>query len=504
MEKSFLSSFEFTQNLLSHPHGRRMVAAIVALNPGEAEMMVSALAEMPREYQREMRPLLKGFPWSPELVGDAIHAGIVDNISPGDDAFSSFIKLVTSQTSFAVPGSLDAIDLANPALSPETVQSLWRLAKGAPIKRMLSVNPNATKDMRVPAPAPANEALITAAARFGDLAAPFISEILNKNIFSDKSECSPELQNNLIGTLCLRDDLTPEFIASLSEAADGKAYWDLTRNPFNRAACPALLPQKDMVPSRYFGHSALKLHPEIELPTLQAIMKSLETIPGKVHQKNWQTEMARLAGHPNSDDALIDRYFANTKEAIPGKYIPSGSPAFLERAWKGLIERGLMAIDGVATIEDCSATTLAWAYREIGDTKSGILRLLTHKNFPWGEFAGEDAGTKVSPANRPAVRVSRFLRGSPSQAEISYAIEGESARELLFSQTLSSSRLTKIVELHPELATLAAIHPNADGIAFPAEHADIVTRCRPQRFEVLLAGKGRVGNSAEPAHRLEV
>lgn len=255
----------------------------------------------------------------------------------------------------------------------------------------------------------------------------------------------------------------------------------------------------------YFSRNSLKLAPNTSNRTLHEIFSILEAPDGQNRVLDWLTELARVVAHPNSDSDLIEQFFAKTRGTpLPFLGFHDAKSEFVEKLQFCRVGQGDACRDHVAAAPDCAASTLAWAYRSGEGEGDDADYLVTHKNFPWKEFAFSDVCKRMLPQRIPLVRAAKFLNTNASEEEIVSAIDAGFSREVLFAQNLSAKRLNKIASCKPELAVLAAIHPNAENVAFPKEYADVVSRCRPPRFEVLLGGRTESQGVPAPHPRLEI
>ena len=70
---------------------------------------------------------------------------------------------------------------------------------------------------------------------------------------------------------------------------------------------------------------------------------------------------------------------------------------------------------------------------------------------------------------------------------------------MLFSEKLSAVRIEKLVQQFPDIASLAACHPNGGGVCVPGEDREVVDKIRSAAKTVSLYGKS--GEIAVPGAR---
>ena len=478
-----------------------MVAAIAAMDYNEAKLLLNVITSLPRRHQEEMPPLLRGFRWDESESVQALSLGLIDKIDPLHPGFGAFMGLAKSCDRPNFFEALAIFDFANPALTTQSIERLWHAAAhpASDVQDMLSLNPNAPASMRFndASKTTSSFSFLTACAKYGDLKNQAIVSVLQKHIFEDK----PTEVNlkSFYEPMCRRADLPPDIVSALAIIAEGNSYWELAQNKSYRAMCQTTDTGESLDP--YFGRVSLRLHPDVSNETLNDIFDVLETTQGKLRVSRWETEMARLAAHPNSDKALISRFFAGPVRGLPhGMDFPRINHDFDERDWTERVETGAIDPVNVARAENCSSKTLGWAFAKSIKNPCDQSLLLTHKNFPWADFDFKEACKTVSNESIQVVRAARFLSGSVPLGELASEIDGWNCMEALFAPNLSSRQITKIVAKHADLAVLAAIHPNAENIDVPAEHRETVEIIQPPRPVKLLAGK-KTDSSGVPCER---
>lgn len=468
-----------------------MVAAIAAMDYNEAKLLLDVITLLPRQHQAEMRPILRGLRWGATESVHALSLGLIDKVAPSHPGFGVFLQFAQSHDRVNFFEALAIFDFANPALTTQSIERLWHAAAhpASDVQCMLSLNPNAPESLRfngvTKSAVPVS--FLTACANHGDLKNSAVVRALKNHISKDKP--SEDSLTRFYEPLCRRADLPPEIVSALDHRAEGNSYWELTKNKSYRDLCQTADTGESL--EQYFGRLSLKLHPDVSGETLNAIFDILKTTQGKLRVSRWGTEMARLAAHPNSDETLINRFFADPAifRHPRGMEFPRINQNFDERDWTERVENGALDYVNVARAENCSAKTLAWAFSKSIENPCDQSPLLTHKNFPWEDFEFKDVCKTISDESIPLVRAARFLSGSVPLGELASEIDGWNCMEAIFAPNLSSRQLTKIVAKHADLAVLAAIHPNAENITVPQEHRETVAIIRPPRPVNLLVGR---------------
>ena len=148
------SSPELLKNIMSHPHGRRMVAGILMLDhvceekPLPHEFLL-AWRVIPIDERAAFRKILENSPCPAQREQTYIEEGLMESCRPGDGFFQYFSKLVRTPHEASLLNAAGRwIDLADPAITPEAVREL---ASTPDIPRSslaaLAANPNFPKDL---------------------------------------------------------------------------------------------------------------------------------------------------------------------------------------------------------------------------------------------------------------------------------------------------------------------------------------------------------------------
>jgi len=502
--KSFFTNEPTLRNILMNPHGRRMISAMICMAPDLPghENALNAMLVLPKEEQAAAKKLMQGIRWSGKAIVPAINLGVVGEIEPHHPEFEAFQALVIGQPSF----NLLMSDLAHPALSEA---SLLDLAKKVPssnheARQIIGLNPNAPAKLkyrgRLTEP---STTIFTACAKYGNLKDEKVMEIITQNSIVQESARNEAA----FVSLCKRIDIPDALVRPLGTDISGVAYWELMQRPENRRICGV---KDGLDVSSYLGASNLKLHPEMTLPTLEKVFAFLETDKGQARIPTWQQAIAQLAAHPNSNEALLERMLVKFKPGAPSFPLPLivVADAFKNSA---LEEKVALAIKKensgfgwgkLALVANCSRETLEWAYRGLISEKAGQPdhSIVTHKNFPWDKFDVQQIEQRVHPKMLPVVRAARYLTGlGPHSAFGDDSMrDSEHAVSCLFDIKLSSKSLDKIALQYPELAPLAAIHPNAENLPVSPESARIVEKYRAEKG-CFLSGRGAKVEQKPPA-----
>ena len=455
---------------------------MVLLGEGEQSRfnLLKASTALPPPLVAEMGEYLQGMHWKGAEISFALKLGFTKKISPSDTEIEPFLLLAQRNPQSLLPVS----ELANPALTEESLAVLMASGKTDPDARLvMSLNPNINPKHKFRGRLPDMPAFgITACARFGNTFDPIIADVLKKAMESS----SGALTDKDCQSLCARDALAPEIVLHLAEMMAGPNYLALMQNKEHQKICNV---KDGQSPETYLSAFGVRLHPEMSTPTLKRIFNLLDTETIRPRIIELTSPMAQVAAHPNSTEYMVDRLLeCDKKTPLVSLVIPFINTHFEEKMTRALVNQSRTDYDRMGSVPGCSADTLEWALKESSDTAGGPAeRILTHPNFPWSKTDISKAEQMVSDQSLPAVRAARYLAGARPQQ--SPAADQDTACTLLFDPSLSARRLSEIADAFPNLAVLAAIHPNAENIVAPPEHEALAARLEPKHFEVRLGGR---------------
>ena len=167
------------QNLMAHPHGRRMICGMLAVSPPEQapEAFFDAMERLEPVEQDEIRKFLRGHVWDSADTGGAIKCGFIKKVDTGSPHFGAFLFRAQEDTPSNVDG-LSIAALANPVFTADAIEKAW--ASAAPkAKDVLLFNPNIDRAHRAGMAADEiTPSSFLACIEYGDLADPFIAKTL--------------------------------------------------------------------------------------------------------------------------------------------------------------------------------------------------------------------------------------------------------------------------------------------------------------------------------------
>jgi len=492
MLSELFTNHESVRNLMLQPHGRRMICGIVALAADKEapRTFFEAMAGLHHAEQAEIRSFLNGRRWPRTNTGAAIRCGLIETVTIDSPAFESFIDLADENNSPPIDG-LFPRDLASPIISTDAWERLWKVPRKNPLKALL-LNPNANTAYRAGIPESSFSKPIRAAAAYGDLRDRFIVNLIEKLVFESTTE---DAQTNCCTILCRRKDLPDDMIVKLDKLTDGAAFWDLSNNPRHASLCQS--EQKaglsDTQPSKksYFGKKAIRLYPGMDIAALRDLLKEVTSVNGKRRLQVWQHDAARIAAHPNSDDALVDSVLqlaevnARLTTTFATKFIGT---RYEEKVLRATLEKSDKPVHLLGGVRNCSASSLLWAFNAPDDQAKKEV-LLTHPNFPWSCHSGESELTKAALA-------AKFLSGAVTSAEAQCRIQDGHLLEALFDPTLSTVRLNRIIKASPELAPLVAVHPNSEVLS--SEHPACLKSIMNNHTPAPLCGRTEYSHKQPP------
>ena len=436
----------------------------VGVPPHSQERLLQVFACLPPPLKADMQAGLRGCRWHDSIFPSALHHGLIDRVLPSDPEIDLFRQLAKKNEH----PLLAAIDLAHPALTEESLALLREATNLKTATRTaISLNPNvaASHKFRGLIFKSPEAFMVTACARHGDTFDPRIVNVLKKGLFSGMHGASDTAAN--YRSICSRQDLSPAIVLALAEHVSGEAYWDLMQNPENRKICKV---QDGQPIESYFGPSGLRLHPEISTPTLEKIFASLDGEVDALPIPDMALGMAQVAAHPNGHEAMVDRLVKGTDKRTLSKLLSTFRDTPLEeKMTEVLIQQANAGFDRVSCVADCSSGALERAYQKVKDQPKLLTGILSHKNFPWKNHSENEVVAGLRGGVIPAIRAARLLADGGPNEELSMR-NRDDALILLFDPRLSSRRVGMIAEKHPDCAVFAAIHPNAENIAVPAEH----------------------------------
>jgi len=524
-----IPSEEYLHNLLIHPHGRRIYAALLVQDAGAgrdlrwSRELFEVFDELPNDAKNDLRKLLSIAPWSQEHGQARLTRGMVGHVTPDSKAFKSFAALSAKKSLNENSNGLCLQELANPILDKETVEALWsRKDTSESARAALRANPNAQKSSQSQPPSQNRKIYLAALAKYGDLEDPDVAETLMEEVVQ-KRWAKDGILSATAAALCERTELPKGMAAALSNVVVGPLWDKLAQTAGHRMWARENPIRPEEIPARMFHRPPnVFISPETKEETLAAAFEML-------NETEWQDAFAmttnglraRIACHPNAPLELIHSAIG---------FMPTPAPAAVRNFIDSKLLKDSPHKEDVIRIllrtPDTLASNQESIYRSMGvirnvsqaglieafeyacekdrqvtlgmdeakkpvktkdpDMEAGCLSIMSNPKFPWAVYPpNKTESIFVSPEEKSAFNILLHLnRVSDTSLE-------SSAPEAIFAQTTSSRSLEKIAAAHPELAFLCAAHPNGvnAGIQLSEAEAKLLNGLRGNTGVPVLAGR---------------
>lgn len=439
-------------------HSCLMLAATARLNMSVGGWVESFLESAPKN---QIADIVK------DLPADGIIGRLLKNSLVTEKRFEAELdRFMLSPTWHTSSTSLGAIHLASSLLSSEKIEGLLSsLPKDSMARAALMANPNrATSHIAESSLSPEEKRNYQEALSiYGDLASPSAIAGLS-GLFTAGKEAMGIVAGHR--TTCLenlsnRSDLTRPMAKQLNDIVQPYIFAKLVKTPIHQQMVREGI--VDGVNPRINGErDHLVLSPAMSSDAVMAFLHSKEDFDDR--------SLRVIGAHPNAPNVVVGATISAQSEKTARMYghliVESQSPhaeetiVKLRRKFKGS-ELPL----NVAELVGASSALLKESLKECwkSETWDSVTRTMCHTNFPWKEFASvpEELKGKLPGRDYTAVQVAHAQAGNITSQVFEKAINDErAATALLFAPSLSSHRLGKLVERHPEIAPLAAIHPN--------------------------------------------
>lgn len=505
---NFLGTPEAAKHILANPHGRRMVCAHLVLNSTTpwSELVISTIESLPDDAHADVKRLLGKIPCSAMNTSAFLRCGLLDKISPEDEAFSVFQTVAKMALWSALANNVTKFDMANPVLTSEAIDALWNAPKTTyAAKSALAANPNAPKRLTAAfIIAPENAGNYAACvARFGDLQ----NKANVQTVLAE--EYDSIAKSTIYHYLAGRADLPPEVVIHIESRCDQLAYTILSRQPNFRKAIP--MPESDNL-NTILTKECVRLPPDASKETVLAVNEALGHRPYSELMGSMLEARAIIASHPNAPEGLmkaaieddaVRKFIGVTLPIAESPHAAWALPLICEKqSSTGSVSH---LYSEISTIRDCPPDLLDWALetppaitkRKHHQLESAAISALAHPNFPWEKVSPKKIRNAVEESDLIAVLTSARLAGHSSSATVK-ALEGECSRETaVFSPATSARQLEQIAARNPNLAAWCAMHPNGSGIQAPKEQEEIVRAFQANFSPVTLAGRtGKAASSA--------
>lgn len=486
-------------NFMRHPHGRRMICALMHLTENKAPFFATHYGFWSSpENKRTLMPLMKGAFQPIRQYRETLEVtGECEVTSP---EFQSLQKVARANGPLS-SATLDVIDMASPILTEGAIMALLQTPNMTLTARsLLHSNENCPPELVVAPPVAISPLLALAAARYGDMSNIKTVRLIESTLFAS---AHPH-RKPAMAALLSRPTLT-KLAASIADKyvtdaehillSQHEGYLEHTREKYGeRGVVPA-----DIVASG----GGTKLPPNIAATNLENLYFNLERSDGITDVSHAR---ALIALHPNAGTALVERALGNPAvknyllELTEGCESPHAEWVI---RLKG--ERRNLQPMFIATLKSATPESLLWAAKQIAsDLEDEDLKpTLTHPNFPWHEADAEKLFFQSNLGHQAgAVAAARWLRGAPGchnkQME-------QYPGSVLFSPNISAVRLEKLVAKHPKQAAWAACHPNGQDIAVKDEHSSAIATMFRAKFQApSLAGKSASVNLPNETQLIEV
>ena len=506
-------------HVMDHPHGRRMICAIVSLVPPnklEFSKAFFSFLSSP-ENRRSVLPLVSDS-FSPmmrfrmTLQSDGSFCEACDDLSSAD-AYAMRQNAEDPGDDFA-SGHLDMLDLASPLLTKKAVVGLFTASgTSANSKTVLRANPNCPDDLKGSFTDEDLPLLARVSARYGDLDDPAVVDTIERGLLiRDGGKPTRILcvttRTDVMSLLLLRPKLNSLVVPVMDRYATSKEHALLETVPEYQA----------YVQDRFRGNEVslaeiLSSQYETKIPrfvTSENLAKLYEAAGKKTKPARPLSVTARLrvsiALHPNADRKLLEKVLTSSEERsclatqIDGTKSPHAD--WLIRAG-GSTGAPFLKPYVCGTIKSIEPSTLLWAASLPDGSPNSVTRKLCHPNFPWRE-ANVDAILAKNNVSRKDVVLAAVCLSHASGPAFERTLETESYA-MLFSPSLSGVRLAKIASKFPELAPLAACHPNGGDIVIrDAATRSVIERFRTKFNEPMLRGRAGIDSSDKTTTKLEL
>lgn len=455
------------KRLMKTPHASHTLACMVRMNCSSAPWEKAFLEEcsMPETFH-----LLQGTSPRNEIAATLLDRGLLDE---------QFLLAAAGLCSVGAVGTragLSTIHLANKLLPSEEIARLFPTATAA-AQAALMANPNypiGGDDCNI-----LPESLMlqhgAALAKYGDIDFPphlnfFLTHVMPVHEFSGEDADRSRVRK----VLAARPELSGLLLEMMGKTRDGAAFEVLVQNPAHMEQVRVGAATASNI-SRLEVGTALSLSPAMHVSELESMYKHAEALAdGGVSHRVIQ---AYAASHVNAPLEMVEHHLEAPHPWFTDLITRSESP-HASFAMRALIAREPELIPRVRDMADSSAELLSAAATEAlkGPQNAHILGIVTQPKFPWKEFNISVLERHISEGNK-----NEFFAAAASANALDYNETTKVCEEYpaaaLFSPTLSGFRLDKIAAKSPELAAVAALHPNGQYVdldAVPIEHQEFV------------------------------
>jgi len=489
------------------PHAQKMLAAILVVHSDvTSSFECSGLNAL---WSGEGQRFIGQLPVSATAMYDIISRGggcPADVQRIADEAFSLRRK-AEFNVSNVPENSLRAMALSSPLLGADMAKSFYvnRAHLPPPFQGALFANPHLVEHVNDVAERPLE--FVVGLAAFGDLSLPEVCRHLSSVLGT--ADASKEIDAGLAIHYLLRRKKLPTnivFDIDQSQWLNEHKYRTLVSRPEHQTEVNA----GRMPGGREFNKRDLEI---IASPTPvgeQYLINMFEAgLAAGLPQTERDKRQAAIVANSACPKDIFDNALRNRNCHLGGAQVRHSKWAslVLDAAAAGEFPASEISYDLPGMIPDAKPAHLYWnTLRNPAIPLSSFLRSVTHQNFSWKHVLSDrriDALRSVSRARSTTSAICVTLAVREPRLAMQHLTKLELPEEgfaLLFCEQTSARTLDKIARTHPNLAALAACHPNAQDIpGVPDDAQSLVKQFNQQNSVVVLSGKGSCSPSPVPA-----
>ena len=312
-------------------------------------------------------------------------------------------------------------------------------------------------------------------------------------------------RDETIAALCRRKSLTPLFAEKLAATVTNESDYNYLSKTEAHQEFSSKQSQTYATENYLFAAKpnppkfALRLSPSLDTKTVSRIFEDCKKLGSRLNES--EEKLRALAAHPSATKEMVDYVLADTalRDGFQFTDFPKKSP----HAEYGLMEMGKkevkrLSLLGLASNHHTSAEGLKHAFQACLHVEGATSNLASHARFPWTEIPLDYIISQTHETSKFEVYCAAHLSGKVPQKELD-KIPAKYACAALLDPSLSSLRLEKLAREIPEVATIAAIHPNGRELHFEQEtaNANIASQIRSQTPVPILVGKSAQKASAQ-------
>ena len=512
-----------------------MLCAMVRLETQESrkwqDSFFAAVAEMPEGQDKaSVRNFMRGMHLRSKNARFMVDLDMVEYGKPNhqpDWVMSEVAKLPTISDHFC---DINILDLAAPAIGAPFIRELLASpATSSAAKAALSANPNFPADIKYTPEKEDAWTRVVAAAKHADLKT-FKFDRGDEILLFGEEATPMAMQARSI--LCRRKDLPKHMAAGLEHGVSQHDFMYLAESDGHRELVrEQIKTMRDI--SCYITDDWLRISPEMDKEMVTEFYDEVQTEDLQMKIGTWESTAAALAAHPNATGETLERAIDADDEIasqLEGYLnVDTKRPKRSEAALIKLMQlpNPLAEYDSIANLPTCSKESLRIAFEiaihaeedEEGTMpsptrrkKKACLALASHPHFPWEDYSFGTMMESVEEKDWPVMSALICLSSNYPEVEDMHA--GQYGMAAVFSPKTSHRKLEKLATLAPEMAPIAAMHPN--GSLSLLDKPEVNTTILPNdtrntieefvdKFSPLqLSGKAGAGKSAENTPKIEI